>query len=239
MKKKEASQQKYEGRSVSVPPIQHRLPPDVRLHRVRYEAARVAEWKALLSEEERERLEGYGVVKRQREFLLGRVAARQLVGRACQCTPRAVVLAVADDGAVEVGGDDAGGLCLSITHTQDEAAAALAERPVGVDLEPIVPRPERLHRFLLSKEERPLLGRLPMTEVEGFVLCWALKEAVLKALRCGLRRSPKIVRLADVDVDVGTARLDVAPEGGGKFEAAFVRDGALWLVVAYETRTDV
>ena len=214
-------------------PIENRLPPDVRLHRLRYDAARAEAWRALLAEGERARLDSYGVAKRRREFLLGRVAARQLLGNVLDCAPPDVPLAVAQDGAVEVRGEDV--LCLSISHTGDEAVAAVAERAVGVDLERTQPRPERLHRFLLSEEERPLLEWLPLPEADAFALCWALKEAVLKALRCGLRRSPKIVRLAEVDTETGTARLG-ARGGETAFVASFAREGKVWLVVAYEQR---
>jgi 4'-phosphopantetheinyl transferase len=217
-------------------PIEHRQSPiehrEVRLHRVRWDAARASGRRAFLSDEERARLDGYGVEKRRREFLLGRVAARQLLSDVLGTAPAEVPLAVAEDGAVEVGGD--GAWRVSISHTGEEAVAAVAERAVGVDLERIRERPERLHRFLLSEEERPLLERLPMPEADAFTLCWALKEAGLKALRCGLRRSPKTLRIAALDAEAGTARLD-ARERGRTFAASFERDGALWLVAAYET----
>jgi 4'-phosphopantetheinyl transferase len=216
--------------------MEGRLPPDVRLHRLRYDAAHVAAWRALLSEEECARLDGYGVEKRQREFLLGRAAARQLLADVLACAPPDVPLAVAESGAVDVRGDRARGLCLSLSHTEGEAAAAVARRPVGVDLERPQPRSKRLHQFLLAEEERPLLKTLPVSESDAFTLCWALKEAVLKALRCGLRRSPKIVRIAEVDVEGGTAQL-VAADEKARFEAAFAREGALWLVIAYEQRS--
>ena len=215
--------------------IATRFPSDLRVHRLRYDAEQAEAWRALLSNEERERLEGYGVEKRQREFLLGRVAARQLLSTVLETTPQAVLLSVADDGAVEVEGAE--GFCLSISHTADEAAAAVAQRSVGVDVERIAPRPERLHRFLLSEKERPLLASLPLTTPEAFTLCWGLKEAVLKALRCGLRRSPKIVRLADIDVESGTARLTAEGEQE-TFAAQFVREGDCWLVVAYGAKTE-
>lgn len=211
--------------------IHGRLPRDVQFCRRRYDAEQGPGWRALLSEAERARLSGYGVEKRQREFLLGRVAARQLLAHVLDCAPADVPLAVAEDGAVEVRGGR--GLHLSISHTGEEAVAAVAERTVGVDLERIQPRPERLHRFLLLEKERPLLNRLPLPEDDAFALCWALKEAVLKALRCGLRRSPKTVRIAALDVEAGTARLDTR-NGTASFEARFSRDGRLWIVVAYE-----
>ena len=216
--------------------IEDRLPADVRLHRLRYDAAQAGTWRTWLSGEERTRLDGYGVEKRRREFLLGRAAARQLLAGVLGERPAAVPLAVADDGAVEVRGERARGFCLSISHTGEEAAAAIAQRPVGVDLEPVRERPERLHRFLLSEKELPLLERLPMPEPDAFTLCWALKEAVLKALRCGLRRSPKIVHLAELDAGAGTAQLDARERGS--FEAQFAREEELWLVVAYKASVE-
>ena len=221
---------KIEGRASS---IDEHLPADTLLRRVRWDATRGEARRALLSDAERARLDGYGEAKRQREFLLGRVAARELLAERLGCAPPAVPLAVAESGAVDVN-DETSDLRVSISHTGKEAVAAVAEQPVGVDLERIRKRPERLHRFLLAEEERPLLEQLPMPEADAFTLCWALKEAVLKAQRCGLRRSPKTVRIAALDAEAGTARLD-ARERGRTFAASFERDGALWLVAAYET----
>jgi len=222
---------KIEGRASS---IDEHLPADTLLRRVRWDATRGEARRALLSDAERARLDGYGEAKRQREFLLGRVAARELLAERLGCAPPAVPLAVAESGAVDVN-DETSDLRVSISHTGEEAVAAVAEQPVGVDLERIRKRPERLHRFLLAEEERSLLKRLPRpTTGEAFTLCWALKEAVLKAQRCGLRRSPKTLRITALNAEAGTARL-VARERGRTFAAAFERDGALWLTVAWET----
>ncbi|PSQ99684.1 MAG: 4'-phosphopantetheinyl transferase [Bacteroidetes bacterium QS_9_68_14] len=212
--------------------VEHRLPADALLRRVRWDAAQVEAWRALLSEAERGRLDGYGVEKRRREFLLGRVAARQLLAGVLGCAPAEAPMEVAGSGAVEVRGGH--GLRLSISHTGAEAVAAVAERPVGADLERIQPRPERLHRFLLAEAERPLLEQRALSADAAFALCWALKEATLKALGCGLRRSPKTVRIAKLNAEARTARLEARGGETASFEAQFARDGKLWLVVAYE-----
>jgi 4'-phosphopantetheinyl transferase len=169
-----------------------RLPGGVRLRGVTYDPARGAAWATWLSEAEAARRRSFGAAKRRREFLAGRAAARSLLAEALGCAPGAVPLRTAPDGGVDVA---AGDWRLSIAHSGPHAVAAADRRPVGVDLEAIKPRNPDLAGFLFARGEREVPARLPYGESASLVLCWALKEAVLKARRSGFRLSPKKLRL--------------------------------------------
>lgn len=203
------------------------VPDDIAIRRMRFDAARVEEWLALLSDTERARYDGFPVEKRRREFLLGRVALRTLLSDRVGEPPAAFHLHVTEDGALELPNWP---LYVSITHAEDRAVAAVAEQRVGVDLERIAERNPEVERFLLHPDEQPLLETLPMDRGAAFILCWTLKEAALKALGTGMLRSPKKVRI-DVDARAQTAAIRVWD--GSEWQAQFERWDAFFLTVAY------
>lgn len=203
------------------------LPDDVTLRVLRLDAEDPVPLEAL-TDAERARLAAFGSARRRRAFALGRAAVRGLLGEVLGVPPRAVPLAVAADGALET----ASGLYVSLAHTEvggaTLAAAAVAPRPVGVDVEALRPRRPDLHRVLLAPEDLGLLDAFDDLD-RAHITLWALKEAVLKAERTGLRCSPRRVRLAlagaggTAHVDGRTARwhLRYAEHDGAVLAAAF------------------
>ena len=186
-----------------------------------------------LTAPERARLAAFGHADRRRQFALGRTAARTLAAERLGVAPRDVPLAVGPDGAPEVAG-----ACVSIAHTGragDAAAlAAVADGPVGVDLERVAPRRPDLWTRILTPAERPLLDALGGPTDDAQTLLWTLKEAVLKAQRTGFRAGGRSVTLAlDADGAPPDRGLATAASGAGAWRVAFGRDGDLWLAVAW------
>ncbi|RME41562.1 MAG: 4'-phosphopantetheinyl transferase superfamily protein [Planctomycetota bacterium] len=66
----------------------------------------------------------------------------------------------------------------SISHKPAWAAAVVADRPVGIDVEHVRPRTHRLHDHLAHDAEWALLGNRSW---ESFFRLWTAKEATLKA----------------------------------------------------------
>ncbi len=198
------------------------LPDDIRLRTEAFDAAEADAWPALLSDEERARYEAFRTEGRKREFLLGRVALRRLLA------PSAIPLRVTEAGAVEVIGAP---WHVSLAHSNDRSVAVVGRRRVGVDLERVRACSPRAIDFVLRPDERALLDTLPMDRERAFVLCWALKEAVLKALGTGLRRAPKKVRL---EVDAAAQKAVARAWDESRWEARFEETGGFVLAVAYE-----
>jgi phosphopantetheinyl transferase len=167
-----------------------------------------------LSVEERARRAGFGSEFRRRSFTMGRFAARTLLARPLGCTPKEVPIAVCDDGSLDVPGS---ALQLSIAHSGAYAAAAVAEHEVGLDLEVIRPRSESVFRFVLHPDESSLRQTIDLPQDHQLVLFWALKEAVLKGKRTGLRRSPRSLRL-EIDLDTRTATIRGRRTWSAKFD---------------------
>jgi phosphopantetheinyl transferase (holo-ACP synthase) len=147
-----------------------------------------------LTREEEARLDVLVTEKRRRDFLLGRLAAKDAVRRALRSSsPPAGKIAILSDenGApfAVVDGERAASLSLSLSHGHGQAVALARESGlVGLDLERIRERPEGTFRFYMSDEERDryVSSRLPgCLRDEAAVVLWALKEAAWKALRPG------------------------------------------------------
>ena len=204
------------------------LPPDIALRWMTCDAARAETLEALLSAEEQDRMATFAHAGRRQSFVLGRAAARTLLAERLHLDPPQVPLHVADDGGVDV--DDAA-TRVSIAHSGAYAVAAIAQRTVGIDLERIAPRHERLPRFLLRPDEYATFDALPLDRTRSVILCWTLKEATLKALRTGFRRSPKKLRL-EIDLPAQSARVhlhDRAP-----MHLQFEERDGYYLAVAFE-----
>ena len=87
---------------------------------------------------------------------------------------------ISPEGKPEVPGER----CLSLSHSGDLAVLALADRPVGVDVERIRPVPDALAGRVLTEEERTWRGG----SEDAFFFLWTRKEAALKCLGTGVDR---------------------------------------------------
>lgn len=204
------------------------LPDDVTFRHLRFDPDHLEAWQTLLSMEEVERVHRFTRGKRRDEFILGRAVARMLLSERMEVDPRDVLLKVAEGGAVDVVGSD---LHVSIAHSGDHAVAAAAPRYIGVDIETIAPRHVDLHRYMLHPDEHDLLESLPLDHERAQILCWTLKEAVLKGMRVGLRYSPRKLQL---DIDMAGEAAVVNTENGRYWTAFFEEWDTYYVAVAVE-----
>lgn len=204
------------------------LPEDVTFRHLRFDPDHLDAWETLLSTEEARRAQTFSRGKRRREFVLGRAAARMLLSERMGVRPGEVALQVAEGGAIDVIGTD---LHVSIAHSGDHAVAAAAPRYIGVDIETIISRNADLHRYMLHPDEHQLLESLPMDRDRAQILCWTLKEAVLKAMRVGLRYSPKKLHL---QIDMANEAAIVNTDHGDQWTAFFEEWDAFYVAVAVE-----
>lgn len=204
------------------------LPSDITFRHLRFDPDHLESWEALLSAEEKVRADGFLRGKRRQEFILGRAVARMLLAERLDVNPRNVTLEVAESGAVDVVDSE---LHISIAHSGDHAVAAAAPRYVGVDIETIAPRHVDLHRYMLHPNEYYLIDTLPLDRERAQILCWTLKEAVLKGMREGLRYSPKKLQLK---IDMERASAEANAENGRRWTVYFEEWDAYYVAVAVE-----
>jgi phosphopantetheinyl transferase len=138
--------------------------------------------------------------RRRRQWLSGRVAAKDAVlnwirrqAGSCDIFPQELT----------IGNDAAGvpivvphlsrkmpaGLCISLSHKGNVAAAIVATSPVGIDIERIEPRTQGFADLAFTTAERALLGA--EDEATGFTRLWVAKEVAAKRAGTGLAGRPK------------------------------------------------
>jgi 4'-phosphopantetheinyl transferase len=138
-------------------------------------------------------------------WLARRGLARRAVARRLGCDAADVVIAHEAAGAPYIAAPDCA-LHISLSGRQDLVAVALAERPVGVDIEPVGARFEHPLN-VMHPAERAALAALPDDETHDYFLrLWTAKEAYLKALKTGFGREP-----SEIEIRLGPpARIDGA-----------------------------
>lgn len=151
----------------------------------------------ILSPVEQTRLAGYRVPEGGRAFLAARALARIVISSILQLKPADVSLTAqcrrcgGPHGRPELPGS---GLQVSITHTRALVGfACTRDGLVGIDVESESRRSARetIKPRVLAPEEQECLSRVPLeAQNAGFLRYWTRKEALLKAVGCGLTVSP-------------------------------------------------
>lgn len=159
---------------------------------------------AFLSPIERERLAGLRFPRRRKSWLLGRWAAKSLLQTVLPGVPALAEIQIENEAGgapfAQVCGQPLDG-CLTVSHREDQALAAYTPHPglrIGADME-IVPAesPDFLSDYL-SLGELEIVARLRAGErARWMILAWSAKEAVLKALRIGLRADTRSVEILE------------------------------------------
>lgn len=196
-------------------------------------AAAEAESRGLdwLTEVERQRLQAITAPLRRASFLAGHWQARWWAAQWLQLDVQRIALDARADGRplLRVDGQ-AAPLHVSLSHSHDWLALALADAPVGVDVE--VPQRvrdwEALARFVFSAEERQRLREADDAARAGvFHALWTLKEA--RGKRSGEGLQPRAAR-----------RVTAQPADAAGAEALgwAVGGGALALALAPGTRLE-
>jgi 4'-phosphopantetheinyl transferase len=176
-----------------------------------------------LCDDEANRLQAMTAEVRRRSFLAGHWQARVLAADWLQVEARRIALHRHDDGRPQLVVDGAASpLSLSVSHSGDWLAIALAVVPVGVDVE--LPRRQRdlraLARFTLSPEEVASLDRLDDNDYSlAFHRFWTLKEARGKRSGTGLLPAASR-RLTSLPSGVDTAEATSWMFGDGALSVA-------------------
>ena len=218
----------------------------------------------LLDDAERQRWSAYRREADRERFLVGCALAKTVVAACTGQRPAQVSFDRACRQCGKPHGKPAvrgGGPELSVSHSGDLVAVALATAPVGVDVEQLDGRvhelgggdPDTIARMVLAAEERTALAAVdPAGRARAFLVAWTRKEAVTKARGDGLRVPfGEVVVAADLAVPRVTAwpypqdprsvsLLDLDPGPGyvaalaviGRCHAAPARDGSALLAQA-------
>ena len=159
-----------------------------------------AEYIHLLSDNEMNIYKSFNLEKRKKEYLAGRIAAKEAVGHLTDSSdvhnsvPRIEILKRAGGAPfVTVGGHESHEILVSISHSNEVATAAACIGGIGgivglgIDVEAVEERGSSFSRTAFTKKERNRLERFTGKVRETFSThLFTLKEAVTKALGTGL-----------------------------------------------------
>ncbi len=132
---------------------------------------------------------------RRADWLAARTAAKEAYRRSAapaRILPAAIVVRHTGGGAPRLRGRN---VHLSIAHSAGWGAAAIAPLPVGIDIEQVRPHGARVLRHVAAPDESAYLEEVASDDAELVCLAWAVKEAVLKGMRVGLRAPMRSVRI--------------------------------------------
>ena len=176
---------------------------------------------ALLDDTERQRWAGYRRGADRERFLAGCALAKMAIADYSGQRPGDVSFDRTCRNCGRPHGKPAirgGRLELSVAHSGDLVAVAVATAPVGVDVEQLEGRtrplggdgdPDALARLTLADTERAALAAVPPPgRARAFLVAWTRKEAVTKATGDGLRAAFRDVIVA---ADHGRPRLVAWP----------------------------
>jgi phosphopantetheinyl transferase len=142
---------------------------------------------ALFTEAELQTAAKFSLHKRRAEWLLSRLAAKQLaVTLGIAPDPRSITV---DRPHIRVDGV-ASGWQISLSHSAPYAAAAIARGPIGIDVQVLRPLDERAAHVFLTDTETTTLQTL--TIPNRILHFWCAKEAAFK------QRSSEVTTLKQV-----------------------------------------
>jgi phosphopantetheinyl transferase len=157
-----------------------------------------------LSDVERRRIQDMRFPLRRQSFVLGRLAAKQVLQLHPACrgvSPTQITVANRPEGApyALVEGMELD-VSISISHSRETAVSAFLAAPgfsIGIDLEELVPRARAFQLDFFTAGEVAFVGALPDAEQVLWANCiWSAKEAVLKAMGTGLRMDSRSVAIS-------------------------------------------
>jgi 4'-phosphopantetheinyl transferase len=216
----------------------------------------------LLDETERRRWTAYRREEDRERFLTGCALAKTALARYTGQRPADVRFDRTCGQCGEPHGKpviEGGGVEHSVAHSGDLVAVAVAQAPVGVDVERLDGRPrslggdgdpDALARLVLSAAEQAALAKVaPAGRARAFLVAWTRKEAVTKATGDGLRAAfsdvvvaagagpPRLVSWPYPRSPHGVSLLDLEVATGyvaalaviGRCEAVRSRDGSALL----------
>ena len=154
---------------------------------------------ALFLDEERARASAFRVLKKQAEWLCGRLAVKQATADLLGIDPREVTVDTEPEGAPFLAHHKSSPI--SISHSGDHAVAVISIRPgrrVAVDVERVEEgRMPHVSRVAFTPKE---IDELTGASDDEWYRRWTLKEAYLKYIGKGFHESLKRVEILDCGI---------------------------------------
>jgi 4'-phosphopantetheinyl transferase len=149
------------------------------------------EW---LSPHERGRASRFVFEKDRRRYIAGRLFLRSVLAEHLDTAPGAITFGYSPDGKPHIAD-----IHFNLSRSEDVVVVAVADLPIGVDIERIAGGSSRLAGRVLTSRELEQWRALPLSERDAaFTRAWVRKEACVKALGTGMNDD-----VASMEVGVG------------------------------------
>ena len=147
---------------------------------------------------------------RQANYILGRRAAKAALGICFPLVPPAEIeIAHGVFGQpILRGGGTAGEVSLAHSRGAAVGVACIEGHPIGVDVEWIDPERADAVRTCVTPEEMALWEQVEIAPLEASFVSWSAREALGKALRCGLTVPFHLLALDGVAPEPGSYRAN-------------------------------
>jgi len=157
-------------------------------------SARSAAGMAVLSSEERQKAARFHAALDRARYLEAHLSLREMLAVRSGLTPAEVTYDYGAFGKPKLASRPT--IHFNLSHGGNWAAVALADHPVGIDIEPIAPfaHLSEVAASVMDGEEFTALNARPDRLLEGFFRAWVRKEAALKYAGLGLSRAPSTVK---------------------------------------------
>lgn len=180
---------------------------DVHLWRVRLDIASplLQHLYPLLNGAEQDRAERFRFERDRRRFIGARAHLRQILSRYLTRNAQDICFVYSPHGKPALSFEqNEGDLRFNLSHSKDWAIYAIAQhREIGVDIEAVRSELDwqNLVERVFSEAEKAFIRQAPQsTRHQLFFQGWTRKEAVLKAMGCGLSCSPECIEVASATV---------------------------------------
>jgi 4'-phosphopantetheinyl transferase len=175
------------------------------------DGALLAEYRALLSDDELQRLSGYRSESAASEFVIGRALLRTTLGQRLQVDAKSLVFARDTNGKPQLAHPHHRTWHFNLSHERSWVVLMLSTLgAVGVDVEGHARRNNlaAIAERFFSPEENAALAQCDEIDWRNyFFAIWTLKEAHAKARGCGLA---KILSCSSITLDWSETRIDFA-----------------------------
>lgn len=196
---------------------------------------------SILSDSELAYFEGLPVLRRRTSYLLGRFAAKNaLASLVGEEDYRSISIEPGIFGQPIVHHRRSIGYDISISHNSRQAVAIAfdAGHPMGIDIEEFDPA---LYETLLSAvpgEETRFWDRSENPSPELLLVLWTVKEALSKALRCGMMTPASVLAIASLDRS-GSCRYQSVFRNFGQYKALSWVSEATVISIVLPLRTEI
>lgn len=163
---------------------------------------------SLLSQEKREKAERFKDVNDKKRSICGEILAKSAIAKICGKEVEDLVFEVKKSGKPFCKNVD---IEFSISHSGDFVVCAVSDKPIGIDIQKIVPYNEKIAKRVCSQEELKMIVN-STDKAKEFIKVWTKKEAALKRdeksifsddiKNCLLGKAVKTIEFSDYIVSI-------------------------------------